>query len=104
MQLRHVLVGILRQDSLTKAANIIGAKEPAKALQQHLERYNQVGIKSNIAAVAKGEAIILKNNALMQQLGLAATPTSFYRDVNGDIQMIQGMPSAKTLAEMFGEL
>ena len=28
-------------------------------------------------AMSKGEAIILKNNALMQQLGLAATPSSF---------------------------
>lgn len=55
-------------------------------------------------AVSKGEAIILKNNVLMQQLGLAATPSRFYRHANGDVQMIQGMPSAIALTAMFGEL
>ncbi|SEH79905.1 thiol:disulfide interchange protein DsbG [Rheinheimera pacifica] len=104
VQLRHVMVGILRQDSLAKAANILGAKDPAMALQQHIQRYEQGGSKIDNAAVAKGEAVILKNNVLMQQLGVAATPTSFYRDVNGDIQMIQGMPSATILAAMFGDL
>ena len=100
VQLRHIMVGILRQDSLSKAANIVGAKAPSVALQQHIKGMHNV----DNDAVSKGEAIILKNNSLMQQLGLAATPSSFYRDANGDVQMIQGMPSASVLSAMFGEL
>jgi thiol:disulfide interchange protein DsbG len=42
------------------------------------------------------------NEVLMQQLGSSATPTTFYKDASGNLQMAQGAPSAETLLKVLG--
>jgi thiol:disulfide interchange protein DsbG len=38
----------------------------------------------------------------MQQLGSSATPTIFYKDAGGNLQKMQGAPSAEVLSRILG--
>jgi thiol:disulfide interchange protein DsbG len=42
------------------------------------------------------------NQKLMLQLGSSATPPIFYKDASGNLQKMQGAPSAEMLAKMMG--
>lgn len=38
----------------------------------------------------------------MQQLGFSDTPTTLYKDTNGNLQNMQGAPSAEMLSRVLG--
>ncbi|MGO1461770.1 MAG: thiol:disulfide interchange protein DsbG [Marinobacter sp.] len=90
VQLRHVMVGILRQDSLPKAATILGSDNPRDALNENQQNHDNGGISVDRAIVSANAKRVRKNNQLMSSLGLSATPSTYYRDESGNIQMKQG--------------
>jgi len=92
VQLRHVMVGILKQDSLPKAATILGSDNPREALQENQQNHGKGGIEVDRNIVSKHAKTVQKNNQLMSSLGLSATPSTYYRDSNGVVQMKQGAP------------
>lgn len=98
VQLRHVVVGILRQDSLPKAATILGAEDPQAALHLNLDNSLQVD-PDRVKAFSDQ---VSANNELMASLGLSATPSTYYKDANGQIQMKQGAPSPQEMAIIMG--
>lgn len=100
VQLRHVLVGILRQDSLPKAATILGSDDPQHALRKNQKSYEDSGIEVDRQLVSKTHKQITANNQLMSELSLSATPSTFYYDSNGDIQMKQGAPRPQEMPEI----
>jgi thiol:disulfide interchange protein DsbG len=102
VQVRHVLVGILRDNSAGKAAALLTAKDPQAALAQHEQQHASGGIKPLDQVPAKARAQLDANEVLMQQLGSSATPTTFYKDASGNLQMAQGAPSAETLLKVLG--
>ncbi|WP_434771976.1 thiol:disulfide interchange protein DsbG [Pseudomonas entomophila] len=103
VQVRHVMVGIIRPDSLGKSAALLAAKDPAKALADH----EKAGRSSPLAPLAPVPAALGKrleaNQALMQSLGLSATPAIFYRDKQGRLQSLQGAPGEERLAAVLGQ-
>lgn len=90
VQLRHVMVGILRQDSLPKAATILGSENPRDALNENQRNHDNGGISVDRAIVSAHAKRVRKNNQLMSSLGLSATPSTYYRDEDGNIHMKQG--------------
>lgn len=90
VQLRHVMVGILRQDSLPKAATILGSDNPRDALNENQQNHDSGGISVDRSIVSGNAKRVRKNNQLMSSLGLSATPSTYYRDGDGNIQMKQG--------------
>lgn len=102
VQVRHVLVGILRDNSAGKAAALLSAKDPQAALAQHEQQHASGGIKPLDQIPAKVRAQLDANEVLMQQLGSSATPTTFYKDASGNLQTVQGAPSAETLLKVLG--
>lgn len=102
VQLRHVLVGILKQDSLPKAATILGSDDPQQALHENQTRYSEGGIAVNRQIVSDHHKQVTANNSMMGELGLSATPSTFYRDSNGNIQMKQGLPRPQELPKIMG--
>ncbi len=102
VQLRHVMVAILGPTSPGKAAAILGAKDPQAALTQHETNHAQGGVKPLGQIPEKIRAQLAANQALMQQLGAAATPTIFYKDANGILQKLQGAPSSEMLGKIMG--
>ncbi|WP_266002006.1 thiol:disulfide interchange protein DsbG [Microbulbifer thermotolerans] len=102
VQLRHILVGIIKQDSLPKAATILGAEDPGAALRENQEKYGSGGIAVVPKRVEAYSDTIRENNALMSSLDLHATPSTYYKGPNGQIFMKQGAPDEDELVKMMG--
>lgn len=99
VQLRHIMVGILREDSAGKSAAILAADDPAAALHQHESGAGVTAMSEIPAAI---DARLKANQALMAQLGAQATPAIFYLDTQGRMQQQQGAPRPDRLAEIMG--
>ena len=102
VQLRHVMVGILKQDSLPKAATILGADDPESALHENQRSYENDGIAVDREVVSANHKRVTANNSLMSNLGLNATPSTFYKADDGTIAIKQGLPRPEDLAGMMG--
>lgn len=102
VQLRHVMVGILNEDSLPKAATILGADDPESALHENQRRYENGGITVDREIVSATHKQVSANNSLMLTLGLGATPSTFYKSVSGTIVVKQGVPQPEELSDMMG--
>ena len=103
VQLRHIMVGIIREDSPGKSAALLAAKDPVKALEQH----ESAGKGSSLKALEKIPADVQKklddNLALMEEMGLQATPAIFYQDEQGRLQSQQGAPRPEMLGKILGK-
>lgn len=95
VQIRHVLVAILKPDSLPKAAAILSAKDPARKLDYSERHYDEGGIPAMKNPPAHVVSKIGANTDLMQSLGFYATPTLVYKDKNGDVRVKQGVPQGE---------
>ena len=76
VQLRHIMVGILAQDSPAKAASLLGADDPASALHRHKSG-------DSIAPSAQPREIeerVYTNNQLFDELGLQDAARLIGRD------------------------
>ncbi|MFK3800069.1 MULTISPECIES: thiol:disulfide interchange protein DsbG [unclassified Pseudomonas] len=102
VQLRHIMVGVIREDSAAKAATLLADANPEVALQKH----EQAGKSSTLKAMATIpkdiQAKLDANMKLMDDMGLSATPSIFYKDENGQVQQQQGAPRPEVLAKMMG--
>lgn len=104
LQVRYIVVGILGSSSVNKAAAILGAKNPAAALEK-----NERGFKHHSGAIApvtkmpgKIHDIIADHNQLMANFGLDGTPGLVWKDSAGKIQTSNGLPPSSELAKIFG--
>lgn len=102
VQLRHIMVGILKEDSLTKAATILGSENPEAAMHEHQTSFEQGGIEVDRKRVSAAHLKVKANNSLMQEMGLQATPSTLYRGKDGKITMVQGLPNPQALKRMMG--
>lgn len=100
-QLRHIIVGVMHETSLQQAAWIYAAADPVRALQPGLVNMEP----TNAEEVAeKFYQQVERNNALMQQLAVQITPTILYRDSNGRVRMMAGLPDDAALAQEIFQL
>jgi thiol:disulfide interchange protein DsbG len=102
VQLRHIMVGIIREDSAAKAAALLADKNPEVALTKHEAAGRSSTLKPLAKIPADIQAKLDGNMELMNQMGLSATPSIFYLDDKGQMQQIQGAPQGKALEEMLG--
>lgn len=97
IQLRHVMVAILRPSSMGKAARILAAADPAAALAEQESSYAGGGLPPLQDIPPEVRRQINRNNGLMSHLGLRATPAVFYRDRQGRVRQLVGVPDQQTL-------
>ncbi len=102
VQVRHIMVAILGPTSPGKAAAILSAQDPQAALTQHEQQHGSGGVKPLAQISPKVRAQLDANQGLMQQLGFSATPTTLYKDGDGNLQNMQGAPSAEMLSKILG--
>lgn len=102
VQLRHVLVGIIKKDSPTKAAAILGASDPSAALTENERKVSQGGITPAKSVPANVRKILDDHQILMLSLGFRGTPGIVVRDEKGGIKKVNGMPQPSTLGEVLG--
>ncbi len=102
VQLRHIPVGILREDSVGKAAALLAADDPEQALQEH-ERAGRASTLSPLSEIPADIARQLSGNReVMHRLGAQATPTIFWRNETGRLQYHQGAPQDDQLELILG--
>ncbi|AIR91417.1 thiol:disulfide interchange protein DsbG [Pseudomonas cremoricolorata] len=103
VQLRHIMVGIIRADSPGKSAALLAAKDPAKALHQHEAAGKGSALKALEPIPEAVKQQLAGNMALMQGMGLQATPAIFYLDEQGRMQRQQGAPQPQMLERILGK-
>ncbi len=102
VQLRHIMVGIIREDSPGKSAALLAAKDPEKALAEHEKAGKGSSLKPLKDIPPAIQAKLDANQQLMDELELSATPAIFYLDEKGDLQQQQGAPSPDKLVKILG--
>ncbi|MFW3616857.1 thiol:disulfide interchange protein DsbG [Billgrantia antri] len=97
VQVRHVMVGILKADSPEKAAALLSAEEPGAAVAEHY----RTGAMPDGNVTDESKQWVGENTQFMTDAQLFATPVTFYRGENG-IQRVTGAPSPDKLLEVMG--
>lgn len=102
VQLRHFLVGMLKEDSPAKAAAILGSTDTSAALQQHELSFDKGGITPAEAITDDIQEILEENQLLMMGMGFRGTPGIVVLNEEGVIQKYNGMPKDDVLGDVFG--
>lgn len=103
VQLRHIMVGMLRPSSAGKAATILAAKDPAAALAKHEQTMQQGGLPERTDLPKKFVQQVEENTRFMRINHIGATPTIVFKDAQGKVRQTQGMPSNEVMAtQIFG--
>jgi len=102
VQLRHIMVGIIREDSPGKSAALLAAKDPEKTLEDHEKAGKGSTLKPLKDIPPAIQAKLDANQQLMDELELSATPAIFYLDDKGELQQQQGAPSPDKLVKILG--
>ncbi|WP_313614655.1 thiol:disulfide interchange protein DsbG [Agrobacterium sp.] len=102
VQLRHIMVGVIRQDSPAKAAAILEAKSPSEALTENELKHKNGGIKALSKISDKSTASLNSNADLMTSLGFNGTPAIVFKKDDGTIGSVAGMPQGGALDMIFG--
>lgn len=100
IQLRHIMVGLLTEKSHPQAATILGSPQPAQAYQEHHKNLKQGGIRVDALAVAKASQRVTENTHLMVPMRTISTPTIFYKNAQGVLQIVYGFPDDEALAKL----
>jgi len=102
VQLRHVMVGVIREDSPAKAAAILSAPNPSAALLQNEHGFATGGISPSKTITPEIAAKLDANQVLMQKLGFQGTPGILFQDDKGAVQRRAGMPQGADLEVVLG--
>lgn len=102
VQIRHIMVGILRQDSVEKAAALLNAKDQQAALHEHESAGKASKLKGLKMIPAAIQQQLDSNLGLMAEMGVAATPAIFYPDESGQLRQQRGAPSPDVLKQIMG--
>ncbi|MGE9093159.1 thiol:disulfide interchange protein DsbG, partial [Escherichia coli] len=97
VQLRTLLVGVIKPESPATAAAILASKDPAKTWQQYEASGGK--LKLNVPANVSTEQmkVLSDNEKLMDDLGANVTPAIYYMSKENTLQQAVGLPDQKTL-------
>ncbi|NNC24376.1 thiol:disulfide interchange protein DsbG [Salinisphaera sp. USBA-960] len=102
VQIRHILVAVLKPSSQSKAAAILQAQDSQAALTANERNYKKGGVNPTDNVQAKTKQAIAANNRLMAQLDVRGTPAIFYKNDDGDVSLVQGVPKPAKLKQILG--
>lgn len=104
VQIRHILVGILRADSQQKAAAILAAEKPSVALAEHQVANSLPNLKPLLEHSTDIRSKLMENHQIMMVMGASATPATFYQDETGVVQKQMGLPPEAMMTQILGHL
>jgi thiol:disulfide interchange protein DsbG len=100
LQVRWIPVAFLAPDSGAKAAVLMTAKDPAAAIRDLHENFARKTTLPPVSADIKAK--LDANEKLMKAWGFKGTPALFYKDKNGKVQAVSGMPRLSELPAITG--
>ncbi|MEX0493589.1 thiol:disulfide interchange protein DsbG [Raoultella terrigena] len=103
VQIRTLLVGVIKPESTPVAAAILASGDPAKTWHDYEKSAGKM--KITIPAKIPEDKIrtLNQNQQLMDQLGANATPAIYYMNKENMLQQVVGLPEADKLQVMMGE-
>lgn len=91
VQLRHIQVGVIREESRAQVATLLMSKDPVAV-------FNDINVNRGKKRLKQAENIptdiaakIDQNQSLMGKYGFFSTPSMVWRDSKGNVQSAQGM-------------
>ncbi|WP_425324923.1 thiol:disulfide interchange protein DsbG [Lampropedia aestuarii] len=102
VQIHHIMVGIIKQDSAGKAAAILSAADPSAALLEHEQNHAKGGIAASQDIPADILQTLSDNKQLMLSMGFRGTPGIVVRGPDGILTKFSGMPQGNQLEEALG--
>lgn len=102
VQIREIMVGVIKSSSRPKAATILAADNSAAALKRNEQTFSDGGITPLNTIPSDLKEKVNANNRLMRSLGFHGTPTIVYREQNGDVRVVTGMPQGHKMLEVMG--
>jgi thiol:disulfide interchange protein DsbG len=102
VQLRHIIVGIIGENSPNKAATIFTAPSPEAALAKNERTFASGGIEPAAVVPAAVREKLAANRKLMLKLGFRGTPGIVFRDKEGMVQRRTGLPPGADLPTILG--
>ncbi|SEM31676.1 Thiol:disulfide interchange protein DsbC [Acinetobacter sp. DSM 11652] len=99
VQLRHIQVGVIREESRGQIATILNSSDPAKVFNDYNKKKGKerLVVTQNISKSLQEK--IDYNESLMDKYGFFSTPTMVWKNQQGEFKSMQGM--AKDLQEVF---
>jgi thiol:disulfide interchange protein DsbG len=104
VQLRDIMVGVIKADSPAKAAAILDAPDPAAALLENEKKFGHGGIAPAKSVPDGVQKTLDANQILMLAMGFRGTPGIVVRNADGQLKKYNGMPQQALLDEVFGPL
>lgn len=102
VQLRHLLVGVIKADSPAKAAAILGAKDSSAAFTENERNFDRGGIKPAKNVPDDVLQTLEEHKMLMFSMGFRGTPGITVREKDGQVKKFNGMPQGDQLSEVLG--
>ncbi|HHG8773925.1 TPA: thiol:disulfide interchange protein DsbG [Raoultella planticola] len=103
VQIRTLLVGVIKPESPATAAAILSTRDPAKTWHDYEQSAGKMKIAIPADLSAEKMKIISDNQKLMDELGANATPAIYYMNKEKMLQQVVGLPEADKLPLMMGE-
>ena len=103
VQIRTLLVGVIKPESPATAAAILATPDPAKTWHDYEQSAGKMKIKIPGNLSADKMKIVSDNQQLMDQLGANATPAIYYMNKENMLQQVVGLPEADKLPAIMGD-
>lgn len=101
VQVRYVMVAVIAPQSLNRAAAILDARDPKRALEQHEASFGHSTVPPETTVPAATAKRIADNVALMDKLGIQGTPATVHKEASGKIRIESGMLPMDALKTIF---
>lgn len=102
IQLRHVMVGAISQDSPAKAGAILQASSPEGTLTENERKHADGGIAPLGSVDGDTTGKLDRNAALLTEFGFGGTPAIVFKGSDGKIDSFAGMPSEAHMEALLG--
>ncbi len=100
LQVRHIIVGLINpKRSFTQGGAVLAAPDPAAALAEHEEHFDDGGIRPLERVPDAIRSQIQSNTGLMIGLGLQGTPALIFQDTQGRWRVAPGVIGEADLRE-----
>lgn len=102
VQLRTLLVGVIKPESTGAAAAILAAADPAKTWHDYERAGGKMALTTLPSTSPEQIKTLNANQAIMDALGASATPAIYYMNTNQELQQVAGLPDNAQLESMMG--
>ena len=103
VQLRTLLVGVIKPESKATAAAILAEKDPAKVWHEYESSGGKLSLDVPSSPSAEHLKTLKDHEAIMDALGANATPAIYYMNSDNELQQVTGLPEKEQLDMMMGK-